>query len=199
MIAIRAEELLQIVVRPWQAGHDIASEQARPVAPRHLQEVLERLGQSARGPAVARQRTDQAAVATPHPRGVLPLLVPQDRRRTVDPAEGQPDVRPRRFGRLQALAQDRPQAGQFLREPLFDSTRSRLAATSASRFCSFSPDASRGGRPSSVNAERTAAQSPRITSASASCRPSTFRSIGRMPRTFFFNWTLAWRSASYTG
>jgi hypothetical protein len=34
-----------------------------------------------------------------------------------------------------------------------------------------------------------------MASASPSCRPSTFRSIGLMPRTSFFRRTLAWRSA----
>jgi hypothetical protein len=51
-------------------------------------------------------------------------------------------------------------AGLFLRlgQPLFSATRSRLAATAESRPCSFSPDASSGGRPSSVRAPRTASQ-----------------------------------------
>ena len=82
----------------------------------------------------------------------------QDDRGAVHPAEGDPHVRPQVRGRLQALRQDRPQPDQLLREPLFDATRSGLAATCSSRFTSFSPEASKGGRPSSVNAERTAAQ-----------------------------------------
>ena len=36
----------------------------------------------------------------------------------------------------------------------------------------------------------------RVTSASASVRPSTCRSMGRIPRTSFLSWTFAWRSAS---
>lgn len=65
-----------------------------------------------------------------------------------------------------------------------------------SRSCNFSPDASSGGRPSSVNALRTAEQYPRTTSAAAPAYPSTRRSIRRTPRTFFFNSFLACRSAS---
>ena len=67
------------------------------------------------------------------------------------------------------------------------------------RWCNVSPDASSGGRPSSVRALPTAEQYPRTTSASGSVRPSTGRSIPRTPRTFFFNSFLACRSASQIG
>ena len=92
------------------------------------------------------------------PAGVEPRLVAEDGRHAIDPAEGHPHVGPHRLGGLQALAQDRPQPRQLLRQPPFDATRSRLAATAASRPGSFNPEASSGGRPSSVNAERTAAR-----------------------------------------
>ena len=62
------------------------------------------------------------------------------------------------------------------------------------RSWSLSPDASKGGRPSSVKALRTAEQYPWITSASV--RSSVCLSIARMPRTFFFNSFLAFRSFS---
>ena len=92
----------------------------------------------------ARDRTEESAVAALHSGGVQPLLVAQDGRGAVHPAEGHPHVRPRVRGRRQALRQDRPQPGQFLREPLLAATRSRLAATCSSRPTSLSPEASRG-------------------------------------------------------
>src|SRR5262249_60345295 len=103
-------------------------------------------------------RSARAALTPPPPPGVQPLLGAKDRRRAVHPAERRADVRPRVRGRLQALGQDRAQPHQPLREPLLAATRSRLPATKASRSTSFNPEASSGGRPSSVNAERTAAQ-----------------------------------------
>jgi hypothetical protein len=85
-------------------------------------------------------------------------LVIQDRRRLVDPGEGRADLRPQRGGRRQAALRQFLQSFELARQPLFCSTRSRLAATALSRSCSCSPDASRGGRPSSVRALRTALQ-----------------------------------------
>ena len=132
------------------------------VAPREdtlpFDRLLARTLELARGRLVSPDRTDEAAVAPPDSGSVQALLVAQDGRRAVDPAEGHAHVRPERLGRLQALRQDHSQPRQLLRGPLFTATRSRLAATAASRSTSFNPDASRGGRPSSVNAERTAAQ-----------------------------------------
>ena len=158
VVAVRAEELLQLVVGPRQAADVVAPEQPRPVALRHLAEVIRRLGQRAQRLAVPGQRGGQSAVASSHRRRTQPLLVGQDRGQAPDPAEGRPYLRPRRLGRFQTLAQNRPQPRQFPREPLFDPTRSKLSATFVSRSCSLSPDGTSGGRPSSVNAERTAAQ-----------------------------------------
>ena len=109
---------------------------------------------------MAGDRGDRPAVATPHPRGVQPRLVAEDGRRAVDPAEGRPHVRPRGLGRLRSPRQDRPWPAQPLRQPLWAATRPRPVATSVSRPAGFSPEAASGGRPSSVNAERTARSRP---------------------------------------
>jgi hypothetical protein len=114
--------------------------------------------QAAAGRLVTGDGTDEPAVATPHPGRVEPRLVAEDGRRAVRPAEGDPHVRPQVRSRFEAPGQDRPEPTQLVREPLFTATRSRLSATCASRSTSFNPDAASGGRPSSVNAERTAAQ-----------------------------------------
>ena len=68
------------------------------------------------------------------------------------------DRRPERGGLSQARSEDALQLPQGFREPLFSRTFSRLAEISCSRPCSLRPLATSGGRPSSVNAERTAEQ-----------------------------------------
>ncbi len=158
VMAIRAEQLLQVVVGPRQAGRVIAGEQPRPVAPRHLQEVADRIIQIPGRIAMPLDRPHQPGEPTPHPGGVEPLLVPQDRRRAMHPAERHTHLGPLRLGRLQAPGEDRPQPRQLPREPLLAPTSSRLAATFASRSRSTRPEATSGGRPSSVSDVRTAAQ-----------------------------------------
>ncbi len=61
------------------------------------------------------------------------------------------------------------------------------------------PGASSGERPSSVRDARTARQYPRMESFSGVGCSSRARSIGRTPRSCFFNSVLAFRSASYRG
>jgi hypothetical protein len=58
---------------------------------------------------------------------------------------------------------------------------------SMSRSCNVSPGAASGGCPSSVRALRTAEQYLRIIVALSSFCFSIARSIGRTPRTCFFN------------
>ena len=73
-------------------------------------------------------------------------------------AEGGLDGRPHR-GRLdQAAVHDVFELLEFRAEPLFPRTRFRLTEMAESRSRNFSPLACKGGRPSSVMAERTAEQ-----------------------------------------
>ena len=102
VVAIRAEELLPLVVRPRPAVHVVAPEQARQVAPRHLAEVVERLGQFPVGLATASRRRDQAAVAASHPRLIRPLRVAGGRRQLREGGRAAP-----RDGRRPGLEVDR--------------------------------------------------------------------------------------------
>lgn len=138
------------------------------------------------------QCTHQADDGTTHLSRIQDVLIAEDGRCPVR-------RRPGRLGRLQPLALNRSEPLQLDGKPLFTDTSSTLAATLPSRSRSFNPDASSGGRPASVRAERTAAPLPRTARASASARPSPCRSMGRLPRTRFLSCTLAWRSAPYTG
>src|SRR5688500_6073052 len=197
MVALGAEELLQVVVGRRQAGNPQILEQAGAVAVGDLEEAVDGVAQSAAGlPSVA-PFLEQAGVAGFDIISRAPGRVLQNPRRGMDPPEGPPDVRPQRPGPVQTFGEQRPQFLQlFWRAPPFCSIRPRLASIASSRSCSRSPAASSGGRPSSVRAPRTAAQYPCTTRASSSVRSSTSRSIGRTPRTVFFNSFLACRSAS---
>src|SRR3954454_17370034 len=200
MVALSAEELLQVVVGRRQAGNLQVVEQAGAVAVGDLEEAVDGIAQGAAGiPAVA-PSVEQAGVARLDVIGRTPGRVLQDPGRGMDPAEAPPDVRPQRPGPLQTLGEQGPQLLQ-LRWQIspFSSIRPRLASIASKRSCSRSPAASSGGRPSSVRVLRTAAQYPCTTRAASSIRPSTVRSIGRTPRTIFFNSFLACRSASKIG
>src|SRR5207253_5281644 len=99
-------------------------------------------------------------------------VIVQDVRGALPPAIGHSSLGPQRRRRVQPAPQDRLQAPEGLGQgPLF-STRSRLWARALRRSWSLSPEAVRGGWPSSGRALRTALQEPRTTSASGSVRPA---------------------------
>src|SRR3954463_1870152 len=101
------------------------------------------------------------------------------------PAVGARDGGPEGGGALEAAADQLAQPDEARRRgppflvawprPPARVTRSRLSVIFSRRFFSFSPGAASGARPSSVIAERTAAQYPPTTAASGSLRPSLAR------------------------
>src|SRR5688500_14588187 len=200
MVALGTEELLQVVVGRRQAGNPQIVEQAGAVAVGDLEEAVDGIAQGAAGiPAFAPFR-EQAGVAGCDVIGRAPGRVLQDPRRGMDPPEGPPNVRPRRPGPVQTLGEQGAQLLQLRwRAPPFCSIRPRLASIASSRSCRRSPAASSGGRPSSLRALRTAAQSPCTICAAASVRPSILRSIGPTPRTVRVNSFLASRSPPKIG
>lgn len=88
---------------------------------------------------------------------VLPGII-ENARGPVDKTESGSHARPQRCGVRQSVIYDVFQLLEFLAQRPFFRTRVKLVVTAESRPCSFSPLASRGGRPSSVMAERTAEQ-----------------------------------------
>src|SRR3954452_23767023 len=157
MVALSAEELLQVVVGRRQAGNLQVVEQAGAVAVGDLEEAVDGIAQGAAGiPAVA-PSVEQAGVARPYVLGRRPGGVLQDGGRGMDPAEAPPDVRPQRVGPVQTLGEQGPKLLQ-LRWQIspFSSMRPRLASIASKRSCSRNPAAS--SRPSSVRVLRTAAQ-----------------------------------------
>src|SRR5690349_241448 len=174
-------------------------EQPGLVAAGHLAEVLDSVRERPRLAGVPVHGRDQPVEAALDKAGVLLAPVVQDVRGPVHPAVGARDVRPQRSRALQAAGDQLAQPRQPRGAAPFSATRSRLAATFSSRLLSVRPEAASGGRPSSVIALRTAAQSPRTISAAAASEPSTARSIRRIPRTCFLSSTFACRSASKIG
>lgn len=148
--------MLQVVVGPRQTTHIAAAEQARPVARRHLPQVGDLGRQRAPRDRVAAEPVDQRVERAAGLGGSS--LGPERGSDPVDPAERLADRRPGTGRGLQAASQDGAEPLQRAREPPFDATLSRLVATAPSRSRSFNPEASSGGRPSSVRADRIAAQ-----------------------------------------
>ena len=158
MVAVRAEQPLQRVVGARQIGHAIAVEQAGAVAGGHLHEVVDGAGQRAGIPAPRGPGRQQALVAGLHADRIEPGPAGENVGGRTKPAMRATDVRPKSSGALQATLHKRADALQRLAQAPFPPTRSGLPAIASKRPCSFSPEAARGGRPSSVSAERTAAQ-----------------------------------------
>ena len=160
-----SEEVFEVVVRAGKIGDLVAGEEMRPVTPSHLEEVPERRAEPAGrsgGPSHAGREGSQPAAQKgrrrsrmvfeqgghpPYPPKSLAYRLPQGRRPH------------------QAAVDDVGYAPEARAEPPFLETRRRLLEIKLSLWWSLSPEASRGGRPSSVRALRTAAQEPRTTSA----------------------------------
>src|SRR3954451_19566695 len=113
MVALGAEELLQVVVGRRQAGNLQVVEQAGAVAVGDLEEAVDGIAQGAAGiPAVA-PSVEQAGVARLDVIGRTPGRVLQDPGRGMDPAEAPPDVRPQRAGPVQTLGEQEAQLLQL--------------------------------------------------------------------------------------
>src|SRR4051812_27588740 len=158
VVALRAEQMLEVVVGAWQAGYRVTMEQPGFVAAGHLAEVPDGVRERPRFFAVTMHGRDQPVEAAPDKAGVLLAPVVQDVCGPVHPAVGARDVRPERSRALQAAGDQLAHPRQPGRAAPFSATRSRLAATFSSRLLSVRPEAASGGRPSSVIALRTAAQ-----------------------------------------
>src|SRR3954454_9555286 len=145
MVALSAEELLQVVVGRRQAGNLQILEQAGAVAVGDLEEAVDGVAQAAAGiPAVA-PSVEQAGVARLDVIGRTPGCVLQDVGRGMDPAEAPPDVRPPRAGPIQTLGEQEAELPQ-LRWHIspFSSSRPRLASVACKRSCNCTPAASSG-------------------------------------------------------
>ena len=94
MVALRAKEMLEVVVGAWQAGHRVTREQPGFVAAGHLAEVPDGVGERPRRSAVPVHGRDQPVEAAPDKAGVFLTPVVQDVRGPVHPAVGARDVRP---------------------------------------------------------------------------------------------------------
>ena len=154
---MRTKRLLQIVVRPRQIGSVVAGEQAWPVTPAHLKEVIHTRTQVADRIAVPSHGPQQPAELAPD-RHRTELHLAEDVGRSMHPPEREIQRRECLAGHFQGPVNNRLQFVQLDREPPFFSARSKLQSMALNRAWSFNPDASKGGRPSSVRALRTAEQ-----------------------------------------
>ena len=146
VVAMPAEQVFQVVVRPRHVRRRVAAEQSGPVALRHLHEVPQ-LVSHLRSSAVcaaawriwlricdSRRRTCRA--------GGFALFSSNRATRLTQPY-ARPHRRPQRRRLLQALAAATAAAASILSAdvPPRPATRSRLAAICSRRSCSFNPEA----------------------------------------------------------
>src|SRR4051795_4706715 len=94
VVALRAKQMLEVVVGPRQAGYRVTMEQPGFVAAGHLAEVPDGVGERPRLSAVPVHGRDQPVEAAPDKAGVLLAPVFRDGRGRVPPAVGARDVRP---------------------------------------------------------------------------------------------------------
>ena len=154
------EQVLEIVVGARQIDDGIAVEEARMVALGHLAEVVDGCRKRA-GPSPMPVHGAQQSIKAPaHAPDRLASGVGEHTRDRVHPAIGAGNVAPERRSPFEPTADQAAEPGERRREcgAPFCFTRSRLLAIRSRRSCNFKPDAASGARPSSVSAERTAAQ-----------------------------------------
>src|SRR3954470_3324170 len=94
VVALRAAQMLEVVVGARQAGHRVTREQPGFVAAGHLAEVRDGVGERPRLAAVPMHGGDEPVEAALDKAGVFLAPVVQDVRGPVHPAVGARDVRP---------------------------------------------------------------------------------------------------------
>src|SRR3982750_3281649 len=94
VVALRAEQMLEVVVGARQAGHRVTREQPGFVAAGHLAEVPDGVRERPRLAAVTVHGGDEPVKAAPDKAGVLLAPVVQDVGGPVHPAVGARNVRP---------------------------------------------------------------------------------------------------------
>lgn len=158
VVARGAEVLLQSIVGARQVGHVITRKETGPVTGADLEEVRHGWLHGAERGLIAAQLVEQGRQASSNlvARGFVG--VGEQVGGALDPLIGGPDGRPERGRRREPLSDQRLESPQFGRQPPFSVSRLREASIAVSRSWSWSPDAHRGGRPSSVSALRTAKQ-----------------------------------------
>jgi hypothetical protein len=199
MITLGPPALLQRIIGPRDIGEARTEPHPRPVAARAREKVRHGRSQGAGFVSMTSHGSEQPLQAFFALGRFARRVIGQQRRRPMPPLVGPLDGGPARGGFGSSRVYKGLEAFQGLRQgPLF-APRSTRWSMAESRVWSWRPEASNGGRPSSVSALRTARQSPRMPAASGSLRPSPWRAIGRTPRPRFVRAFLAWRSAAEIG
>jgi len=157
VIAMGSEEMLQIVVGSREIGHFVTGEELGLVAPGHFEKVSERRTHP-RSSCSSIHAAHQGCHPAPKKRDGGLRIVFDQVGHLPHPPVSLADRVPERCRRQEAAVDDAPYAPEARAEPPFLETRSRLPEIKLNRSWSLSPEASSGGRPSSVSALRTAAQ-----------------------------------------
>jgi hypothetical protein len=156
--AMRPKKLFESVMGARESRHARTVEQTRPITGADLEQVVDGRRQRACFGAMPLHRPEEPVQALLHRCCTALVLILEEVRCTMHPAIGHLHVGPQGRGVIQPPLEDGLQAPQVLGQgPLF-STRARLSAVVRRRVWRMSPEAAKGGRPSSVRALRTALQ-----------------------------------------
>ena len=158
MVSVTSKELFQVIVGAGQIRRVVTMEQARPVTAGHLDEVFDSTRKCRGKRSMPRHGSDQTAETSANTVAVGRFVIRQNVGSLMHPAERDANRRPGQGRLRQRAIEALLQLLERSRQPLFEATLAKLSATFVKRAWSFRPEASSGGRPSSVIALRTALQ-----------------------------------------
>ncbi len=158
VVSVTSKELFQVIVGAGQIRRVVTVEQARPVTASHLEEVFDGASKFSGTLSMPRHGSDQTAQTSANTVAVGRFVIRQNVCNLMHPAERDANRRPGQSGLRQRVVESLLQLLERARKPLFEATLAKLSATFVKRVWSLRPEASSGGRPSSVIALRTALQ-----------------------------------------
>src|SRR6266567_1972744 len=154
----RAKGLLESIVGAWQINDIVALEESRSITGCDFQKMSNSLTERTGGIHCDLPLRQNHLVALTECRSIEVLLIREQMSCLMHMLIGVLNGGPESSRLVQSLCQESLQALERDREPLFCSTRLSESEMNVSRSCKSKPEASRGARPSSVTAARTARQ-----------------------------------------
>ncbi len=153
-----AKELFQVIVGRRKIVHLVAHKEAVPIAGGDFLEVRYCRDQCSQQVLLLRHGAQELLIFPLEGVYIAQVGIGEQVGRLMHPRIGLLDGRKEVLCRCQSGSYEVLETAEFVGEPLFSATREIESSMAWSRFLSFNPSASRGGRPSSVSALLTARQ-----------------------------------------
>src|SRR5262249_1635238 len=146
-----AKTVLQVIVGTWQVWHIIALKQAGRKVLGDLHEMLDSFAQRAQTRLLFLHLPKMHQIPLPNLRARLLLMISQNMSSLIHQRIGVFEGRPKSRCAPEGLGKNLLQVLQCRGKAFFCSTRAMESLIWVSRPCNLRPEASNGGRPSSVN------------------------------------------------